>query len=154
MSKKTIIVVVALLAALLTVGIASADTIAGRGWISAEGRGSVLLNGNVARLTITGNGSLLFKDEGEPDEPRVAGFERVIHHPNGWVEYIGVRGVFHLEDADQVTVKMTGRRIDLFAAGKGRVELQGRGHYTYGIGDRILGGGNWAEDGVSQEFSD
>ncbi len=154
MFKKTLIVVLVLLAAFLTVGAASADTLAGRGWVKAEGNGTAVISGNVATMILRGTGSLWYKDEGDPDRPFIRGYRDLIRHPNGWVEVVGFDGIFHLDAADQVTVKMTGKDIKLLAAGKGRVILRGRGHYVYGKGDHVLGRGDWGPDDLTVDFGE
>ncbi len=151
-SKRTFFVLLAVLAAsLLLVTAVSADTVAGTGWIRAQGNGRAALHGNVANLYLSGDGVLWFKDRGDVDEPIVTGDGRRIEHPNGWVQYIGFNGTFHLRAADRVSVILRGRDINLFAAGRGVVHLVGSGTYTVGSGETILHG-TWPEAGQTLDF--
>ena len=136
---------------LFLVGSVQADTIAGRGWLRARGQGLAEMKGQVHTLTISGNGTLWYLDEGEPDEPVVTGKGERIEHPNGWVQYVGFDGTFQLQGADNVTVKLVGTQIELFVVGKGVVHLRGHGVYVYGNGQHIVRG-HWAANGQTLDI--
>ncbi len=149
--RTTILILVVVMASLLMVAAVSADTIVGTGWIRAHGDGSAAIEGYAANITISGNGTLWYKDEGEEDTPTVTGEGVRIEYPGGWVQYVGFHGTFSVEDADQITVILDGFKINLFAAGRGVVHLRGHGGYTVGHGSHIIHG-NWAENGRAIEF--
>ncbi len=152
-SKRTLFVLLVVLAAsMLFTAVASADSVAGTGWIRAEGDGKAALQGDARTVHLSGNGILWFKDEGEVDEPRVTGFGHTIEYPNGWVQYIGFAGEFHLSDADDITVVLVGKNINLFAAGQGRVYLEGEGHYITGHGPHVERG-EWSPSGNTLDLT-
>ena len=152
-SKRTILILLVVMAAsLLMVAAVSADTIAGTGWIRAQGDGRAALQVKVGTVHITGDGVLWFKDEGRPDVPTVTGYGRRIEHPNGWVQYIGFNGSFRISEADEFTVILHGEDINLFAAGRGRVYLQGHGRYVIGHGPVTITG-TWSEKGETLDLS-
>ncbi len=152
-AKRTILVLLVVMAAsLLLVAAVSADTIAGTGWIRAQGDGQAALQVKLGTVHISGDGVLWFKDEGNPDVPTVTGYGRRIEYPNGWVQYIGFNGSFHLSEADEFAVILRGEDINLFAAGRGRVYLEGHGRYIIGHGTDTVSG-TWSEKGETLNLS-
>jgi hypothetical protein len=152
-SKRTVIVLLVVLAAsMLFAAVASADNLAGTGWIRAEGDGRAALQGDARTVHLSGNGILWFKDEGEVDEPVVTGYGHSIEYPDGWVKYFGFRGQFHISDADDVTVILVGKNVNLFAAGQGRVYLEGEGYYIVGRGPHWTRG-EWSPSGTTLELT-
>lgn len=146
-SKRTILILVVVLASLLMVAAVSADTVAGEGWINAQGRGRAAVQGDVGVLRISGRGSLWYKDEGELDEPVITGRGKCIEYPkSGWVQCVGFNGEASISDADQFTIALIGKNIHLFASGEGRVYLKGRGSYQVGRGPDVVDG-TWSETG-------
>ena len=117
-TRKLSLVLAILVGNLFVVSIVSADTLSGTGQVHAQGNGTVVMRGDVKMLHIQGRGSLFFKDSGDVDEPVVTGTGHRIDLPNGWVQYIGFNGTFHLSVADDVIVKLDGRNINLFVEGR------------------------------------
>lgn len=152
-SKRMLFVLLVVLAAsMMFTAVVSADNLSGTGWIRAEGDGRAALQGDARTVHLSGNGILWFKDEGEVDEPTVTGYGRKIEYPNGWVQYIGFDGQFHISDADQITIVLVGKNVNLFAVGQGRVYLEGEGHYIVGHGPHMIRG-EWALSGTTLELT-
>jgi len=148
MWKKLSLMALALILATFAVAaVASADSVVGSGWITADGRGRVCLTGNADSITLSGNGVLWYFDGGEEDTPTVTGWGQAREFANGWVRWRGVNGEFTLQDADEVIVCLRGWDIHLRAEGTGAVRLTGRGHYeTGGDGVPTLSG-SWTPAG-------
>ncbi|PID85421.1 MAG: hypothetical protein CSA11_07720 [Chloroflexi bacterium] len=154
MSRRNLtIITLLLLSSLMLVGVVSADTVRGEGWLQAQGAGVTTVRGQVDVLEIGGHGALWYRDRGEVDEPVVTGEGRRIEHDNGWVQYVGFNGRFQLTDADDVFVSLTGQGINLYAEGQGTVFLRGRGTYTYGSGETTTNG-HWSINGRSLELEE
>lgn len=152
MTKRMIIVLSVLMLGLMAmVGVASADTVTGFGWIHAQGDGIARLEGDIVYMTIEGNGVLWYKDGGDADRVYLSGHGRKIVHPNGWVEVLGFRGKLTVAGADDFQVRLTGTNIDLHAKGRGTVYLQGNGTYTLGTPDGVTRG-EWSDIGRTIEF--
>lgn len=152
LTKKSVFIMLLLISSFFMVSMVSADTLSGTGWLYAQGNGVVVVKGDVDTLHIRGNGILYYKDAGETDTPTVTGTGRRIELPNGWVQYIGFNGTFHLTDADQVIVRIDGRNIHLYAEGTGDVWLRGEGHYRYHNGEELIKG-SWPAEGQSLEIA-
>lgn len=141
--KKSLWIVLLLLASLFIVTAVSADYAEGTGWIEAHGSGVAGLKGNINTVRISGSGTLYYHDGGETDTPTVTGVGRKIELPNGWVKWVGFHGTFSLQDADHVKIALHGRNIDLYASGTGSVWLRGKGTYTIGHPDGTITHGIW-----------
>ncbi len=149
MSKRKLTIIgMLLLSMLMLVGVASADTIRGEGWLRAQGAGVANMKGHIDTLEISGNGSLWYLDRGHVDEPVVTGEGHRVEYANGWVNYVGFNGRFQLTDADAIIVHLRGQDVNLNVEGQGTVFLKGRGTYAYGDGE-TTNYGNWHENGRS-----
>ena len=145
--KLSLMVLVLALASFAVAAVASADSVAGSGWITADGRGRVCLIGNADNISLSGNGVLWYFDGGEEDTPTVTGWGNAQKYASDWVRWRGVNGTFSLQDADEVIVCLRGWNIHLEAEGAGVVRLIGHGHYeTGGDGVPTLSG-SWAPAG-------
>lgn len=148
-SKRTLFILLMVMAAsLLMVAAVSADSLSGAGWLNAQGDGLAALRGYARTVELSGDGSLWYRDGGEVDVPTVTGNGRRIEYANGWVQYVGFDGDFSVSDADQFTVILRGKNIDLFADGQGRVYLKGEGSYVIGHEEGEIEG-TWLESGIT-----
>jgi hypothetical protein len=146
--KLSVIVLALVLVSLSVAAVASADSVAGSGWITADGAGRVCMTGNGDALSISGNGVLWYFDGGEEATPVVTGRGHAREFANGWVRWRGFHGTFTLQDADDVIVCLRGWNIHLRAEGTGAVKLTGRGQYeTGGDGVPTLSG-SWSPAGT------
>ncbi len=150
MWKKIFIFVLALaLVTLTAAAVVSADSVAGKGWIEAEGNGRACMTGNADAVTISGNGVLWYFDGGEEDTPVVTGEGFRQEFASGWVRWKGFDGEFSLTDADEIIVCLRGKDVQLRAEGTGVVTLTGRGHYETGGEGVPETAGRWTQAGVS-----
>lgn len=117
--------------AALTIGIpaiASAQTGAGSGTLSAQGSGVAVVSGSGA-VNVTGSGVLYIKDSDGHTQIRVDATTGRHRHIGSWHVYYGFEGSVAVHGSD-FTVKFVGDRIDLQARGTGRFLLRGEGHYS------------------------
>ena len=146
--KFSLLALALVIATLLSTAVVSADSVAGKGWIEAEGNGRVCLTGNADVISISGNGVLWYFDGGEEDTPIVTGEGFRQEFASGWVRWNGFSGEFSLTDADEIIVCLRGRDVHLWAEGAGAVALTGHGHYETG-GDSGSSRGSWTLTGVN-----
>ena len=130
--KLSFLMLALVLATLLTAAVASADSVAGKGWINAEGDGRACMTGNADVVTISGNGVLWYLDAGEEDTPEITGEGFRQEFASGWVRWKGFDGEFSLTDADEIIVCLRGKDVHLWAEGSGAVALTGEGSYETG----------------------
>jgi len=147
--KLSFLMLTLVLATLLTAAVASADAMAGNGWIEAEGNGRACMTGNADEVVISGNGVLWYLDAGEEDTPEITGQGFRQEFASGWVRWKGFDGEFSLTDADEIIVCLRGKDVHLRAEGTGAVALTGEGSYETGGDDIDPGWGYWTLSGVN-----
>ena len=150
--KLTLLALALVLITMMVATIASADSVAGSGWLEAEGDGRACMAGNADVVTISGNGVLWYFDDGEVDTPTITGEGVRQEFASGWVRWNGFDGEFTLSDADEIIVCLRGESIHLRTEGTGGVLLKGQGSYETGGEDAPVTSGSWTQDGLRIDF--
>ncbi|MEW5958329.1 MAG: hypothetical protein AB1801_11425 [Chloroflexota bacterium] len=136
-----------LILSLTIVGMASADVVKGKGWLSARGSGLAHLY-MTGRVDIVGHGVGTVYVRGA-EEIEASGHGRRLNRADGVVVFYGYEGEIHLA-GERMVVKMAGKEIEFTAAGKGTAWLRGYGSYETGHG----ASGDWAPNGLTVEVVD
>jgi len=133
--KRTILVVLAVVAIAASIGFATVATAAaatapeqnarGVGTVTAQGDGVALLGGK-GTVDLTGNGILWVNDKGGNATIEVTGYGEKEEFPDGWIQYSGFNGSAHIE-GKRIVVMVAGVDVELTAQGHGRVLLWGHG---------------------------
>jgi hypothetical protein len=132
-----------LLLTLTFTGLASAETLRGKGWLHAEGSGAATLRMS-GKVEINGHGVGVVYIYGA-EEIRADGQGRRTNLAGGGVVFRGYEGTIQVA-GKHMTVKMVGAKIDFTARGKGVAHLRGRGHY-----ETANLAGDWNERGLEIE---
>lgn len=134
------------LLSLTLAGLASADTIRGKGWLHAKGSGVATLR-MTGRIEIEGHGvGVVYIYGAESIEAHGAGQRTNLR--GGGVVFRGYEGTIKAS-GERMTVRMVGKKIEFTAHGKGVAHLRGRGIYeTRGFS------GDWAADGLTVEVEE
>lgn len=147
--KLTLLALTIAMVTLAVAAVVNADSVAGDGWIDAEGDGRACMSGNANAISISGNGVLWYFDDGEEDEPTITGEGYRKDFASGWARWKGFDGEFTLTDADEIIVCLRGQNIHLWAEGTGAVALAGEGHYETGGNDIDPTRGYWTLAGLN-----
>lgn len=107
-------------------GLASAETIRGKGWLSAKGSGTATLRMS-GQVDIIGNGVGAVYIYGA-EEINAAGQGKRADLNGGDVVFKGYSGTITVT-GEKMVVKMVGTKIEFKATGVGSVHLRGRGYY-------------------------
>ncbi len=129
--------------------VSPASAAAPRPELTAHGRGTVQLAGDLDASTITGRGVLVVIDRAGDAKVRVAG---VGHRSVGkhLSVYSGFSGVAHITGSN-VVVRVVGANLGLAAAGTGHFWLRGAG--IYDTKPAVPGGeGRWSDKNSSGTF--
>jgi hypothetical protein len=127
-------------------GLASAETLQGRGRLYAKGNGRAVLR-MTGQVEITGHGKSVVKIIGA-EKIEAHGEGERINQPDGSVVFRGFEGKI-LVVGRKMVVRMTGKQIEFVAKGKGKALLKGRGIYkTANLS------GDWTSDGVEIKLSE
>lgn len=127
-------------------GLASAETLQGRGRLSAKGNGQAVLR-MTGQVEITGHGKSVIKIIGA-EKIEAHGEGERINQPDGSVVFRGYEGKI-LVVGRKMVVRMTGKQIEFTAKGKGQALLKGRGVYkTANLS------GDWTADGVKLKLAE
>jgi hypothetical protein len=124
-------------------GLASAETLRGKGWLHAEGSGVAALNLS-GEIEIIGHGVGAVYIYGH-EALHVSGSGKGTDLPGGGVLFRGYSGTIKVVGED-MRIRMIGGKIDFTAHGKGVVHLRGRGHY-----ETANLSGDWNDKGVELE---
>ncbi len=150
--KLTLLALTLVLVTAMVATVANADSIAGSGWLEAEGRGRACMTGNSDIVTISGNGVLWYFDGGDVDTPTITGAGVRQEFASGWVRWKGFDGEFALGNADEIIVCLSGESIHLRTEGAGAVLLNGHGRYETGGENAPVTSGRWTQVGLRIDF--
>ena len=119
--------ILALSTALLALPSQAVD-LGGTGALRTKGSGIATLEGS-GKTVIKGHGVLYINDVDADAMVHVTGDGRRIELPDGAVVYVGFRGKAEITGPTFVA-RLTGANIELGAVGRGRVRLEGCGHFV------------------------
>jgi hypothetical protein len=133
--KVLTLIVVAVVATLAVVPVASAEEVRGEGSLTAQGDGMAILRGR-GTVDLSGNGTLWIMDAAGDAVIQVTGSGERKEFSDGWIQYAGFHGTAHVEGS-RMGVVLAGVDIELMAEGRGIVRLWGHGSYqgSHGAGE-------------------
>jgi hypothetical protein len=142
-TKSFTVLSLVLLLSLALTGLASAETIRGKGWLHATGSGQAILrmSGQV-EINSHGVGAVYIygaediQAQGNGRRTNLAGGEVIFRGYEGLITVIG----------EPMRVKLVGAQIDFTAHGQGVAHLRGRGHY-----ETANSSGDWNNRGMEIE---
>ncbi|GAB4415433.1 MAG: hypothetical protein Fur0044_10510 [Anaerolineae bacterium] len=107
-------------------GLASAETIRGKGWLYAKGNGAATLRMS-GQVEIKGHGAGAVYIYGA-EEINASGQGKRANLDGGGVVFKGYSGTITVT-GEKMVVKMVGTKIEFKASGQGVAHLRGRGYY-------------------------
>jgi hypothetical protein len=125
-------------------GLASAETLRGKGWLFAKGKGEATLRMS-GQIEIKGHGVGVVYIYGA-EEIQAEGKGKRTNLDGGGVVFRGYKGTIKVV-GEGMTIKMVGAKIEFTAHGKGVAYLRGRGIFRTGDGHV----GDWNNRGLEIE---